>query len=149
VRLLLILAAVLTSCTTAPPRAVHPKPDPAKEAWYGETVSQLAAMSREAETLFQHNAPDRAAAIVTRGQPLIQRLLSVSRPTLPEMEAVSDLDQLYGQLLLRNRHYVWARVFFQKNLTRWTLWTPQTPDVIRRLEIARAAIAECDRHINE
>jgi hypothetical protein len=106
-------------------------------------------MTREAETSLRRGAPDQAAAIITQGQPLIHRLLSVPRPTLPAMEAVSDLDQLYGQMLLGNRHYVWARVLFQKNLTRWTLWTPRTPDTLRRLEIARAAVAECDRHIDE
>lgn len=144
----MILAAVLSACSPAPPRAVHPKPDPTQESWYGETIGQLAAMDREAETSLHHNATDRAAAIVTQGQPLIHRLLSVPRPTLAAMEAVSDLDQLYGQMLLGNRHYVWARVLFQKNLTRWTLWAPQTPDTIRRLNTARAAIAECDRHID-
>jgi hypothetical protein len=149
VRPLLILAAVLTACSPPPPRAVHPKPDPTKEAWYGETISQLAAMSREAETLLHHNAPDQAAAVITQSQPLIQRLLSASRPTLAAMEAVSDSDQLYGQMLVGNRHYVWARVFFQKNLTRWSLWTPQTPDTVRRLKLAHAAIAECERHINQ
>jgi hypothetical protein len=149
VRPILILAAVLTACSPAPPRAMHPKPDPTKEAWYGETIGQLAAMAREAETLLRQNAPDRAAAIVTQGQPLSQRLLSVPRPTLAAMEAVSDLDQLYGQMLLGNRHYVWARVLFQKNLTRWTLWMPQTPDTVRRLKLAHEAIAECERHIGE
>jgi hypothetical protein len=106
-------------------------------------------MARDAGAALNHGATDRAAAIVTDGQPLIHRLLSVSHPTLPAMEAVSDLDQLYGQMLLRNRHYVWARVLFQKNLTRWTLWTPPTPDTLHRLETARSAVAECDRHINE
>ena len=144
----MIVAAVLTACGPAPPRATHPKPDPTKEAWYGETTSRLNSMSKDAESLL-HDKPERAAAIVTQGQPLIQRLLSVPRPTLAAMEAVSDLDQLYGQMLLGNRHYVWARVLFQKNLTRWTLWTPQTADTVRRLNIARGAIAECDRHINE
>lgn len=148
-RLSLTLAVLLTACSPVPPPAVHPKPDPVKEAWYGETIDQLAAMSREAETSLRRGAPDRAAATITQGQPLIHRLLSVPRPTLPAMEAVSDLDQLYGQMLLGNRHYVWARVLFQKNLTRWTLWTPQTPDTLQRLKIARSAVAECDRHINE
>jgi hypothetical protein len=145
----MILAAVLTACSPAPQRAMHPKPDPTKEAWYCENISQLAAMSREAETLLHHNARDQAAAVITRSQPLIQRLLSVARPTLAAMEAVSDSDQLYGQMLIGNRHYVWARVFFQKNATRWTLWTPQTPDTARRLKMAHAGIAECERHIDE
>jgi hypothetical protein len=143
-----ILAAALAACSPNPPRAVHPAPDPVKEAWYGETVDQVAGMAREAETSLSHGAADQAAATVTKGQPLIHRLLSVPRPTLPAMEAVSDLDQIYGQMLLGNRHYVWARVLFQKNVTRWTLWQPQTPDTLRRLQIARAALAECDRHID-
>lgn len=146
-RLLVILAVALSACSPAPPRAIQPKPDPAKEAWYGETISQLAAMVREAGTALGRGALDQASAIVTKGQPLIHNLLSVPHPTLPAMEAVSDLDQIYGQLLLGNRHYVWARVLFQKNLTRWTLWQPQTPDTLRRREIARAAVAECDRQI--
>jgi hypothetical protein len=145
----MILATALAACSPVPPRAERPKPDPAGQAWYGETVDQLTAMTRHAEAALHQNAPDRASAIVTEGQPLIHRLLSVPRPTLPAMEAVSDLDQLYGKMLFANRHYVWARVLFQKNLTRWTLWQPQTPDTIRRLKIARAAVAECDRHIDE
>jgi hypothetical protein len=104
-------------------------------------------MNREAENSLHNGGVDRAAAIVTNGQPLIHRLLSVPHPTLAAMEAVSDLDQLYGRMLLGNRHYVWARTLFQKNLTRWSLWTPQTPETLRRLKMARSAVAECDRHI--
>jgi len=104
-------------------------------------------MNRDAEDSLRHGQPDRAAAIVSDGQPLIHRLLSVSHPTLPAMEAVSDLDQLYGQMLLGNRHYEFARSLFQKNLTRWINWKPQTAETLRRLKIARSAIAECDRHI--
>jgi hypothetical protein len=103
-------------------------------------------MNREAASAFHHGDANRAATIIDSGQPLIHQLLSAPRPTLAAMEAVSDLDQLYGQMLLSNRHYVWARTFFQKNLTRWSMWTPQTPDTLRRLKMARAAIAECDRH---
>jgi hypothetical protein len=147
VRLLLILAAALAACSPSPPRAVHPKSDPAKEAWYGETIDQLTAITREAETWFRKGQRDQAAAMITKGQPLIHRLLSIPNPTLPAMDAVSDLDELYGQMLLGNRHYVWARVLFQKNVTRWTLWTPQTPDTLRRLKSARSQVAECDGHI--
>jgi hypothetical protein len=61
------------------------------------------------------------------------------------MEASSDLDDLYGRMLLSNKHYVWAQTFFQKNSARWKYWQPQTPDTDRRLKQAQAAIAECDR----
>jgi hypothetical protein len=144
---LVILAVLLAACSPAPPPAAPPKPDPAKEAWYRETVGQLTAMAREAESSFHGGRADRAAAIVTEGQPLIHRLLSAPQPTLPAMQAISDLDQLYGLMLLGNGHYVWARDLFQKNLTRWSNWTPQTPDTVRRLAMARSAIAECDRRM--
>jgi hypothetical protein len=61
------------------------------------------------------------------------------------MEAASDLDDLYGRMLLSNRHYEWAQFQFQKNLARWKYWKPQTPDTARRMEAAETAIAECDR----
>jgi len=148
VRPLLLLTALLAACSPAPVRP-KAKPDPVSEPWYGQAVQQLTAMDREAENALHSGDPDRAAAVITSGRPLIHRLLSVPYPTLSAMEAVSDLDQLYGRMLLGNRHYVWARVLFQKNLTRWSNWTPQTPETLRRLKVARSAVAECDRHIAE
>ena len=44
------------------------------------------------------------------------------------METVSDLDQLYGQMLLANRNYGWARLVFQKNRARWKTWKPATSE---------------------
>jgi len=146
---LAILAVLLAACSSNPPRPAPPKTDPVKEAWYGQAVDQLTAMARKAENSFHRGQADQAAAVITEGQPLIQRLLSVPQPTLPAMQAVSDLDQLYGQMLLGNRHYVWARALFQKNVTRWSAWKPPTPDTLRRLEKARSAIAECDRRMKE
>jgi len=104
-------------------------------------------MDRDAGKLLQSGQSDQAAAIITRGQPFLNRLLSVPRPTLAAMEAVSDLDQLYGQMLLGNHYYGSARLLFQKNVTRWRTWKPQTPDTARRLKLALSGIAECDRHI--
>jgi hypothetical protein len=144
---LVILAALLAACAPAPPPASPPKPDPTKQAWYGESADRLTAMAREAEAAFHQRKMDQAAAIVTRCQPLSQRLLSAPQPTLPALQAVSDVDQLYGQMLMANGHYVWARDFFQKNLIRWTNWKPRTDDAVRRLNLARSAIAECDRKI--
>ena len=146
--LLAILAALLAACAPAPPPPVaRPKPDPAKESWYGETAGQLAALAREAEAAYARGRQDDAAALVQKGQPLIERLLSAPQPTLAAMEGISDLDQLYGRMLFGNGHYVWARDFFQKNVTRWSTWTPHTADTARRLEMARAALAECDRKL--
>ncbi len=145
-RLLAVIAAVLlAACSSTPVQP--PKPDPVKEAWYGQTVEQLAALNRDAEGLLQGGKADEAAALIKQGQPIMSRLLSVPHPTLPAVEAASDLDHLYGRMLLANRHYGWARLQFQKNLARWRNWQPQTPDTLRRKKLAEASIAECDRHL--
>src|ERR1035441_1397285 len=72
----------------------------------------------------------------TQGQPLSLRLLAAPRPTLAAMEAASDLDHLYAAMLLANKNYGWARLAFQKNVSRWKYWRPQTPDTARRLKAA-------------
>jgi hypothetical protein len=141
---LFAFAAVVFLAGCVPPPA-PPKTDPTREAWYGETVQQLAALDRDAERLLASGNSDKAAAAIMKGLPLEKRLLSVSRPTLAATVAVSDLDRLYGRMLLSNRHYGWARLTFQKNLARWRNWTPETPESARRLQQARDDIAECDR----
>jgi hypothetical protein len=147
-RALVVLALALAGCAPPPP-AQQPKPEPTAEAWYPETIQKLAAMNRAAEELLQSGKFDAAGAIVTSAQPLENRLLSVPHPTLPAMEAASDLDDIYGRMLLRNRQYGWARDFFQKNLIRWKTWKPQTSDAERRWKQAAAAVAECDRRLAE
>jgi hypothetical protein len=148
VRLHILFAAVLLAgCAPKPAPVVQPKPDPATEPWYGQVAEQLAGMNREAAKLLENGRQDRAAAIISKGQPLAARLLTAPQPTLPAMEAASDLDQLYGRMLFANRHYGWARLTFQKNLIRWKNWKPQTPDTLRRLKEAQTALAECDRQL--
>ena len=145
-RLLIILAAAfLWSCEQkpAPPR------DATKEPWYRDAVEQLAAMNRDADRAFAAGKPDQASALIEKGQPFVARLLAVPNPTLEAALAASELDDLYGRMLLSNRHYGWARLQFQKNLSRWKHWQPQTPDTARLLKHAESAIAECDRHILE
>lgn len=135
-------AAFLTACESRPKESA----DPTQEAWYGRTVRQVVAINREAESDFANGKADQASALILEAQPLVARLLAVRHPNLAAEEAASDLDQLYGKMLLSNRHYAWARLQFQKNLSRWKHWTPQTPDTERRYNEAMAAIAECDRH---
>ena len=145
-RLLVILAAAfLASCEQAP----APPRDATKEPWYRETVEQLTAMNSEADSAFAAGKSDQAAALIEKGQPLVARLLAVPNPTLEAAVAASDQDDLYGRMLLSNRHYGWARLQFQKNLSRWKHWQPQTPETARLLKQAESAIAECDRHIVE
>ena len=106
-------------------------------------------MNLEAEQLLQNGKSDQAAGIITKGQPLVSRLLSAPQPTLSAMEAVSDCDHLDARMLLTNGHVGWARLLFQKNVTRWKNWKPQTPETARRLALAEAGIAECDRRLQQ
>jgi hypothetical protein len=144
--LAILAAALLSGCVTAPAPEFSQR-DATKEEWYARTVEQVAAINREAESAFEGGQSDQAAALIQKAQPLLGRLLSVQRPTLAAMEAASDLDHLYGRMLLANRHYGWARFVFQKNLARWKHWQPQTAETARRLKQAESAIAECDRHL--
>ena len=150
-RLLAIVAAaaLLTGCATAPAPVESARLDPAKEEWFARSVGELAALNREAEAFLQGGKPDQAAALIEKAQPLSSRLLAVPRPTLEAMEAVADLDDLYGRMLLANRRYGSARLLFQKNVARWKYWQPQTPETARRLKQANSEIAECDRHMAE
>jgi len=133
----------LTGCSE--PAPAPPAPDPTTEPWYAEGITQLVGMNREADKDFRDGKPDDAAALIERGVPLASELLGVTHPTLAAMEAASDLDDLYGRMLFSNRHYAWAQFEYQKNVTRWKNWKPQTPDTERRLKDAEAAVAECDQ----
>jgi hypothetical protein len=143
-----LLAAVLAACGPAPPPVKPgPPPDPTKESWYTPAVEKLTTLDRQAETAFRQNNQDAAASLIEQAKPVMARLLSAPHPTLPAMEAASDLDQLYGEMLLTNHNYGWARLFFQKNTARWKHWTPQTPETVQRLKRAENGIAECDAHM--
>jgi len=150
-RWFLLFAALFSGCAPQPApstRGALPS-DPATENWYGEAATQLASLSREAEHLFREGKSDEAAAVITKAQPLMNRVLGVPRPTLSVMEAASDLDDLYGRMLLANRNYGWARFLFQKNLASWKRWKPETEETKRRWKLAKSEIAECDRHLSE
>ncbi len=139
---LVLIALLLAGCGRAPAPA---ETDPTREAWYGAAVDELAAIDAEAARSLAAGEPDKAAAAITSGLPLEKRLISVVRPTLDAERAVSDLDDLYGRMLLANRHFGWARLMFQKNLARWRDRTPVTEESRRRLRAAQDAIAACDR----
>ncbi len=140
---LILLAAILAGCASTSSR------DAASEPWYAQTIAQVTQLNRDAEAAFKDGKGDQAAALIEKAQPLIARLLATPRPSLEAAQAASDLDDLYGRMLLSNRHYGWARLQFQKNLSRWKHWTPQTPETDRRYKQALAEIAECDKHIEE
>lgn len=140
--LLLAGCGVPTQSSAPTPAA---KADPTSEAWYAETIGKLKAMNREAETLFQEGKQDPAAALILKGQPLANRLIAVPRPTFDGMEAASELDDLYARMLVSNRNYGWARMFYQKNYARWKNWKPQTEQTASYLKRAREGISVCDK----
>lgn len=137
--------AMFTGCAPTPRET--PKVDPTAEAWYAPMVERLTNMDRAAEQLVENNRLQEAAAIVTSGQALQTRLLSAPRPTLEAMQAIADLDQVYGYMLIHNGYFGEARMLFQKNVTRWKTWKPQSPDTKNRLKRANDGIAECDKHM--
>jgi len=146
-QILAAFALSLAACAPAPAPAPKAAPDPVTEEWYAPVTARLAAINRQAEARLQAGKPDEAASLITQGQALADRLLAAPRPTLPAMEAASDLDNLYAQMLLTNKNYGWARLTYQKNVSRWKHWKPETPDTARRLKLAQDALAECDRRI--
>lgn len=141
----LLFAICLVGCAPAPVSTKPPPPDPTKEAWYSEATSQLVAFNRELEESLKKRRMKLAADLITKAQPVANRLLSIPKPSLAATEAVSGFDHLYGRLLLANRQYGFARFQFQRNVARWKNWTPQTGESQRRLKLAESAIAECDR----
>ena len=122
-------------------------PDPVTEPWYNETVTRIGARNAQARAALVDRDAKRAGAILAEAQPLAAKVLAAPRPTLAAMEAASDLDELYGRLLVQWREYGFARQTFQKNAARWKHWEPKTPDTERRLRAALDAIRECDRRI--
>ena len=146
-----MFGVLLAACAPAPTPAPVAKVavDPVTEEWYAPATAELTAMNRQAEGFLREGKSDQAAAVITKGQALAGRLLAAPRPTLGAMEAASDLDQLYAGMLLANRNYGWARLAFQKNVSRWKNWRPQTDETARRLKLARDGIEECDRRIGQ
>ena len=149
--MLMIFVALLAGCAPAPAPAPVPKAavDPVTEEWYGPVTAQLAEMNRDAEGLMRRGKGDEAAAVITKAQVLAGRLLSAPHPTLPAMEAASDLDQIYAEMLLGNKNYGWARLAYQKNVSRWKHWRPETAESARRLKLAQDGVAECDRRMGQ
>jgi hypothetical protein len=137
---------ILTACGPSAPHAPV-SADPTADPSYARTIGELKEINRAARESFGKGQADLAAHMIQTGEPLSKRLMSVPRPTLGATEAASDLDQLYGDMLLSNRNYGWARMFYQKNLARWKYWRPETPESARLMKQAEDSIARCDSGI--
>ncbi len=138
---------LFVSCTQEAARKVSTPSDPTTEAWYRSATDELTYLSRSATEAYANGNNDAASQFIVQGETVATRLLAVPRPTLVAAVAASDLDDLYGRMLFRNKHYGWARLQHQKNVARWKHWTPQTPDTEQRLKAALAAIGECDKKL--
>jgi hypothetical protein len=147
VRLAPLIVLALAACTPPPKPLEQAKSEPTAEAWYAPAVEQLTTMARDAEAAYKAGHKQDASKIITESQPVGNRLLAAPHPTLAAMEAASDLDDLYGRMLMADKRYGWARLQFQKNVTRWKYWQPRTEASARRLKQAQEAIAECDRNL--
>ena len=141
----LICVLLLAGCQSPPPKVTER--DPVQEPAYRQASTEFRALSRAAQNAFLQHKPDLASHLIQESEPLAKRLLGVPHLPLEVAEAASDLDGLYGRMLLSNHHYGWARLQFQKNLARWKNWTPQTDESAKRLQQAKDAIAECDRYM--
>lgn len=137
---------ILAACGPAPPAAIHE--EAALPEWYPQAVAQLNELNQRANAAFANGKSDNAAALIREAQSLQARVLSVRQPTLEGAEAAADVDDLYGRMLLANRHYAWAQMFFQKNRSRWKNWTPKTPETERRFKLAGSQIAECEKGLD-
>jgi hypothetical protein len=140
-------AALCWSCGPAPAPVEAPKAESTSDASYTKTIEQLTALTAQAEELFKAGRTDDASVVVQRAQGLQARLLAAPRPTLAAMEAASDLDDLYGRMMIANKQYGWARDFFQKNAVRWKAWKPATEDTEKRRKDALARVAECEKQM--
>lgn len=108
---------------------------------------RLIDLNRQAEADLKAGRKDEAAQAIQQAQVLATQILATPRPPVQALEAASDSDELYGRMLLENRHYGWARMAFQKNVARWKNFAPQTAESQRRLKAAEEAIAVVDRRM--
>jgi len=146
VRCAILATVLLASCG---PSATPTSADPTRESWYAQDTAKLVQIAKQAQAAFESGKFDEASALIEKAQPIEKRLVSVAHPTLEAAEAASDLDDLYGRMLLKNHHYGWARLMFQKSLNRWKHWSPQTEETKQRYQKAASEIDACDREMTK
>jgi len=140
-----VMLVMLTGCGGGTTSQKSAAPSESEQPWYREQTQQLAKLVSEANEAFAAKKQDDAAALIKEAEPIATKLLAVRQPSLTALEAASDLDDLYGRMLLANKNFGWARMMFQKNQARWRHYEPVTPDVTARRKQAEERIAACDR----
>jgi hypothetical protein len=141
------LALLFAGCGPPPPRPAAEQTDPTATAAYSDAVAKLQQLNKEARAYLNEGKRTEAGRRVEDGARLVAKLLDPSRPTLAAVEAVSDRDQIYGEMLLHNGHVGHARQLFANNLARWRSWRPATDETEARRKQAERMIAECDRRL--
>jgi hypothetical protein len=141
----LAFALLCSACSAQPEARKPPLRNPSSEAWYQTATIELTKLAAEAKQDFKRGKLEAASSLIERGETVSARLMAVPRPSLTAMQAASDLDELYGQMLFRNRHYGWARLQFQKNLARWKHFQPTDAGSARLMAVAQSEIEQCDR----
>lgn len=141
------LALLLAACGSPAraPQAAAPKIDRAAQR---ARLAELENANRAARELFDKG--DRAAAgeIVGRTEAMAIALIGGDpSPSIEIMRAVSDHDELYGRLLMANRHWGHARHILAKIENRWRLWQPQDDESRKRRSGAITLMRECEQHM--
>ncbi len=142
----LAVALLFWTACNAPPPPPKAEADPTAAPGYRAAIAELAGLNQSAAERLKKGDRAEAGALIERGESFSRQLLAVPRPSLAALEAVSDRDQMYGEMLMANKHWTHARQMLLKNVHRWRNWKPETPDTMRRREAAERAVAECDRH---
>ena len=148
-RVLFLPALFLLAACGAPAPQKKAPVEPSKESWYQPAIEELRSVNAAIARFADAGEYDKAARAIIHGQELEAKLLSSSHPPLEAAIAVSDLEDIYGRMMLAQKKYGWARLVFQKNLARWKYWRPITDDSQARMERARQQIIECDRGIEK
>jgi hypothetical protein len=142
---LLLLTLIFAGCgKMAPPRAVT-------EAEAGDTyrkaLSDLQRLNAEAAEFRKAKNLNAASDRITEGIVPAKILLAVREPSLAALEAVSDHDQMWAEMLMENRHFGHARQMWATEVARWKNYPNPAPSIQARLARAQKGIADCDRQL--
>ncbi|BDC52662.1 hypothetical protein F183_A49770 [Bryobacterales bacterium F-183] len=109
--------------------------------------NMLNQLNRAGRLFFDAGNLEAAGACVQRAKPIVAVLLQLPEPSLYAMHLAAEYDNLYGDMLFKNRHWGNAREFFQNNVMRFRSWDPPNEYTKGRLEEARRKVAECEKRM--
>lgn len=112
---------------------------------YSVRANMLNQLNRAGRLFFEAGNMEAAGACVQRAKPIVALLLQLPEPALYTLHLAADYDNLYGDMLFRNRHWGNAREFFQNNVMRFRNWNPPNDYTKQRLDEARRKVAECEK----